>query len=666
MDLLAAEIARKRKAKAEEFGGAKYVKRSQISAAREAKIREEEEEEARPFFRDGESAVIDVGTLLRDDLARLAGLDVDPDAATPTAPSSNDAPPSGLPPLPPGGAVDRRRASSTSSRKPPWRRTTSRDAPATRDTHPNPNPNPKPSSPRTAVRLLVELAHRAARAGLARDAGACERVILPALRLLRGVAALPSACRGRNSRAALAMNGLARARSPREPPSVAARAIAIRVARAWRRRCGLGFRGRVSDGRVALAGFGSEVLLGADDGDRSENSRREFEGEPTTFASATSVRLAATTTTTTTTTTRTRSRLTRDDDEDLSAVRGAGAWAVRMLLATGSAEVRSEAGALVRNIAADGERRRLAVLSLLAEALPDACDCANSAEAGVGDGAATCDEYFDTFASVTDGGDEDAAVAARGYLRSRGTLTAVVREMGEETARLGRAEAAAFVGGVHRDADSGALAGRIAEVLARLVADVETTMDETAATRRLAKRLASTPGAIATATRCVLMLRSLVGSRTSDATAAERTLSALVVSAVDASAEARKMAIAAAVAEARRTGPAPLDPPLGEPVVGDDGERGDGERGLEKEGSVVEVSSPPPAPAGHVLSWLPPPLFPPPPPPRAATGPCSGTPPTRTTTGTPSPSGPRPASTPPAAPRAPRACTWRVPRRRCA
>ena len=42
MDLLAAEIARKRKAKAEEFGGAKYVKRSQISAAREAKIREEE------------------------------------------------------------------------------------------------------------------------------------------------------------------------------------------------------------------------------------------------------------------------------------------------------------------------------------------------------------------------------------------------------------------------------------------------------------------------------------------------------------------------------------------------------------------------------------------------------------------------------------------------
>ena len=308
-----------------------------------------------------------------------------------------------------------------------------------------------------------------------------------------------------------------------------------------------------------------------------------------------------------------------DDDENLSAVRGAGAWAVRMLLATGSAEVRSEASALVRNIAADGERARLAVLSLLADALPDACDCANSAEAGAGDGAATCDEYFDTFASVMDGGDEDAAVSARGYLRSCGALDAVVREMAKESARLGHAEAAAFPtpdrprpiiaqsSALGQSSDSGALAGRLAEVLARLVADVATPIDvTTAATKRLAKRLASTPGAIATATRCVLALRSLVGARTAEATTAERTLSALVLAAVEASAEAKRIAIAAAVAEARRTGPAPLDPPLGEPVVvGDDGERGDGEtRGLEKEGSVVEVSSPPPAPAGHVLSWL--------------------------------------------------------------
>ena len=47
MDLLAAEIARKRKAKADEFGGSKYVKRSQIVAVREGKIRSEEEAEAR-------------------------------------------------------------------------------------------------------------------------------------------------------------------------------------------------------------------------------------------------------------------------------------------------------------------------------------------------------------------------------------------------------------------------------------------------------------------------------------------------------------------------------------------------------------------------------------------------------------------------------------------
>ena len=149
------------------------------------------------------------------------------------------------------------------------------------------------------------------------------------------------------------------------------------------------------------------------------------------------------------------------------------------------------------------------------------------------------------------------------------------------------------------------MAGRLAEVLARLVADVATPIDvTTAATKRLAKRLASTPGAIATATRCVLALRSLVGARTAEATAAERTLSALVLAAVEASAEARRIAIAAAVAEARRTGPAPLDPPqVGEPVNVDVDNPGN-ERGLEKEGSVVEFSSPPPAPAGHVLSWL--------------------------------------------------------------
>ena len=45
MDLLKAELERKRKAKQEEFGGNKYVKRSQITAVRESKLREEEAKE---------------------------------------------------------------------------------------------------------------------------------------------------------------------------------------------------------------------------------------------------------------------------------------------------------------------------------------------------------------------------------------------------------------------------------------------------------------------------------------------------------------------------------------------------------------------------------------------------------------------------------------------
>lgn len=47
MDVLKAEIERKRKAKQDEFGGKKYVKRSQITAVREGKLRQEEENEWR-------------------------------------------------------------------------------------------------------------------------------------------------------------------------------------------------------------------------------------------------------------------------------------------------------------------------------------------------------------------------------------------------------------------------------------------------------------------------------------------------------------------------------------------------------------------------------------------------------------------------------------------
>ena len=152
-----------------------------------------------------------------------------------------------------------------------------------------------------------------------------------------------------------------------------------------------------------------------------------------------------------------------------------------------------------------------------------------------------------TFASVMDGGDEDAAVSRPGYLRSCGALDAVVREMAKESARLGHAEAAAFPtpdrprpiiaqsSALGESSDSGALAGRLAEVLARLVADVATPIDvTTAATKRLAKRLVSTPrgdrdGDAVRAGASVA--RRLENGRA--ATTAERTLSALVLAAVE-------------------------------------------------------------------------------------------------------------------------------------
>ena len=42
MDAIKAELERKRKAKAEEFGGRKFVKRSEITQLRESKMRDEE------------------------------------------------------------------------------------------------------------------------------------------------------------------------------------------------------------------------------------------------------------------------------------------------------------------------------------------------------------------------------------------------------------------------------------------------------------------------------------------------------------------------------------------------------------------------------------------------------------------------------------------------
>ena len=90
-----------------------------------------------------------------------------------------------------------------------------------------------------------------------------------------------------------------------------------------------------------------------------------------------------------------------------------------MLLAPGSADVRAEAAALIRNVAADGERNRFAVLSLLADALPSVRIAVDSTNARAGEGATICEEYFDTLAAVMDEGPSVPAAAGAGmYLRT--------------------------------------------------------------------------------------------------------------------------------------------------------------------------------------------------------------------------------------------------------
>ena len=421
----------------------------------------------------------------------------------------------------------------------------------------------------------MKLAHRAAHAGLTRDAGTCERVIMPALRLLRGVAALPAICRGRSSRATLAMKFPEPPRRTMEDslgwePSLAAKARAIRIGRAWRDRASV-------RRRRALSSFGSEVLLSPAAGDQSKNAEEHFVDV--------------------TTLTQRNAGLARedDDDDDLSAVEGAAAWGVRMLLAPGSADVRAEAAALVRNVAADGERNRFAVLSLLADALPSVRIAVDSTNARAGEGATICEEYFDTLAAVMDEGPSvPAAAAARMYLRTFKKLPKlVVSEMTQETNRLTRADTDTDTtyGPPPHDTDAGTLLGRLAELLVKLIGCHDGGRDD--GDGATAARLLAIPNAIDSITRCSLALRSLVVSRTASTTATEYELSSLIDRATAADDGAREAAIAAVLAEAARTGPSPL--------VGS---------GLKSSDSSPRAHTDPqppllpPAPVGHVLAWL--------------------------------------------------------------
>ena len=58
----------------------------------------------------------------------------------------------------------------------------------------------------------------------------------------------------------------------------------------------------------------------------------------------------------------------RGNGDDLAAMRGAGAWAIRLALSRASASLRSEAAALLRRLAADSARARFAALGALVHA----------------------------------------------------------------------------------------------------------------------------------------------------------------------------------------------------------------------------------------------------------------------------------------------------------
>ena len=114
--------------------------------------------------------------------------------------------------------------------------------------------------------------------------------------------------------------------------------------------------------RAVLAGFGSAVEVSVDISSsllttytEKQNKVKEEETEQrrddaTTTTTPTSPTAAAAVSSTVS-----ASLLECDD---LAAVSGAASWAIRLLLAPGSGEVRAEAASLIRHVAADGEMQR--------------------------------------------------------------------------------------------------------------------------------------------------------------------------------------------------------------------------------------------------------------------------------------------------------------------
>ena len=268
------------------------------------------------------------------------------------------------------------------------------------------------------------------------------------------------------------------------------------------------------------------------------------------------------------------------DADDLSAVRGAGAWALELLLASDSADVRAESVATLRRLSVDGERQRFAILARLCSAISEASRAP----------AAVADDFFDALSRVAG----DDPVAWR-FLARRGALGRCAEELTREAARLLAMDADGCV-----DPNAGAAFGRLAETIARLC-EGAVTKSSRDADASAAAALAREPGAFRAVFRASLAAKSLVGARTIATSAAEAELSALVdrVAAADDGGVARAELVDAAVDEIRRA--------TGCRVFAGE-EEGAEERGIEGVGSRSRASflasAFPSAPPGHALASL--------------------------------------------------------------
>ena len=233
-----------------------------------------------------------------------------------------------------------------------------------------PNPRVVPSASATSLRRLGDSSTSRAtspRRG-AEDPTLCECLILPALGSFGGRArGLPSVADRRRARSwpreTPRVDPRRRPRSPPRPTS--------RSARSFDAGAGDDGGGDSSRSTMARGGGAKTTSRGAHRRRRvrlrrlrrgADRRRRDEDGDG-----------------------RRRGVGARDTADDLSAVRGAGAWALELLLASDSADVRAESAATLRRLSVDGERQRFAILARLCSAISEASRAP----------AAVADDFFD-------------------------------------------------------------------------------------------------------------------------------------------------------------------------------------------------------------------------------------------------------------------------------